>query len=142
MRSVHLPIGEFCNLVRRTVERLPDRFQPYLENVVVDVELEPTGDDWERVEHREDDWGEDGLLLGLFVGVPLTSQEYGQRHPNVVKIYKRPIEEVSASRRELETHIRKTVIHELAHHFGFKDEDEELQRFDDDDEGDASEPRP
>ena len=134
VRFVRLSMGEFCRLVRRTVEGLPERFQPYLENVVVDVELEPSDEHWERVEGRDDLSAEEGLLLGLFVGVPLTSQPYGDHHPNVIKIFKRPIEEVSETRRELETNIRKTVIHELAHHFGFKDEDEELERFDNDPE--------
>ena len=54
VRFVRLSMGEFCRLVRRTVEGLPERFQPYLENVVVDVELEPSDEHWERVEGRDD----------------------------------------------------------------------------------------
>jgi predicted Zn-dependent protease with MMP-like domain len=50
--------------------------------------------------------------------------------PHRIIIYKRPLEEDFPSRRELMTEVRKTVIHELAHHFGYTDRD--LERFDDD----------
>jgi predicted Zn-dependent protease with MMP-like domain len=44
-------------------------------------------------------------------------------------IFKRPLEEEFPDRRQLMIEIRKTVIHELAHHFGWTDRD--LERFDD-----------
>jgi hypothetical protein len=42
-------------------------------------------------------------------------------------IYKRPLEEEFTRRPELLRQIRKTVIHELAHHFGYTDRD--LERW-------------
>jgi predicted Zn-dependent protease with MMP-like domain len=45
-------------------------------------------------------------------------------------IYKRPLEEEFPDRQRLLIEIRKTVIHELAHHFGWTDRD--LEKFDDD----------
>jgi len=38
--------------------------------------------------------------------------------PHRIIIYKRPHEEIFTDRHELMAEIRKTVIHELAHHFG------------------------
>jgi predicted Zn-dependent protease with MMP-like domain len=66
-------------------------------------------------------------LLGLFIGVPVTAQSYGDRHPNVVKIFRRPMEEVSRTRGALLRNIRATVIHEFAHHFGYSEE--QLEAF-------------
>ncbi len=43
-------------------------------------------------------------------------------------IFKRPLEEEFPDRDQLLIEIRKTVIHELAHHFGWTDRD--LERFD------------
>ena len=42
-------------------------------------------------------------------------------------IFKRPLEEEFPDRRQLLAEIRKTVIHELAHHFGYTDRD--LERW-------------
>lgn len=48
--------------------------------------------------------------------------------PHRILIFKRPLEEGFPERRQLMIEIRKTVIHELAHHFGFNEKD--LERFD------------
>ncbi|HEY2250997.1 MAG TPA: metallopeptidase family protein [Planctomycetaceae bacterium] len=111
----------FCEAVTEAVESLPEPFRRYLENVVVDVQEEPSEHDYAAVTDRDAESG--GLLLGLFIGVPLTKQSYGDRSPNVVKIFRRPMEQVSRTRGALLRNIRATVIHEFAHHFGFSEED-------------------
>ncbi len=112
---------QFCDAVQEAVASLPEPFQKYLENVVVDVQEEPSDRDYAALEARGSEPGST-LLLGLFIGVPLTSQGYGDRHPNVVKIFRRPMEQVSRTRGALLRNIRATVIHEFAHHFGFSEE--------------------
>ncbi|MGE5195036.1 MAG: metallopeptidase family protein [Deltaproteobacteria bacterium] len=112
---------KFCDTVEEAVASLPEPFHKYLENVVVDVQEEPSDRDYAALEGRGGTQGA-GLLLGLFVGVPLTSQGYGDRHPNVIKIFRRPMEQVSRTRGALLRNIRATVIHEFAHHFGFSEE--------------------
>jgi predicted Zn-dependent protease with MMP-like domain len=117
---------QFCDAVEEAVESLPEQFHQYLENVVVDVQEEPSDHDHAVLRDRSGvDAG--GLLLGLFSGVPLTSQSYGDRHPNVIKIFRRPMERVSRTRGALLRNIRATVIHEFAHHFGFSEE--QLEEF-------------
>ena len=111
---------QFCDAVEEAVASLPEPFPQYLENVVVDVQEQPSDRDYAALKDRGGAAG--GLLLGLFVGVPLTSQGYGDRHPNVVKIFRRPMEHVSRTRGALLRNIRATVIHEFAHHFGFSEE--------------------
>ena len=109
-------------------------FHPYLENVVVDVEEEPTPEDLASVEGEidaDDDEVDDGeqLLFGVFRGVPITEQGYRDHFPNQIVIFRRPLEEASRSRDDLIRNIRGTVVHELAHHFGFSEDDlEEFER--------------
>src|SRR5579863_7453687 len=88
---------QFCDAVEEAVASLPEPFHAYLENVVVDVQEEPSDRDYSILEERA---GAEpgGLLLGLFSGVPLTRQSYGERHPNVVTIFRRPMEQVSRTR--------------------------------------------
>lgn len=114
--------NEFCRVVREAVESLPPQFQQRLENVVVDVREAPTSGDLDRAAERGDS-RDDGLLLGLFEGVPITEQEAGHASPNVITIFRRPHEELCRTRTELLRQVRATVIHELAHHFGFEEED-------------------
>ena len=118
---------EFCAVVEEAVASLPDAFHPYLENVAVDVLDEPSEHDYAALEDRG--IPADGLLLGLFIGVPVTRQSYGDHAPNMIKIFRRPLEQVSRTRGALLRNIRATVIHELAHHFGFSEE--ELEAFED-----------
>jgi predicted Zn-dependent protease with MMP-like domain len=115
----------FCEAVEEAVASLPEPFHRYLENVAVDVQEEPSDHDHAALEDRGIPVS--GLLLGLFIGVPLTKQSYGDRAPNVIKIFRRPMEQVSRTRGALLRNIRATVIHEFAHHFGFSEE--ELEAF-------------
>ena len=43
--------------------------------------------------------------------------------PHRILIFKRPLEEDFPDPRELRKEIRKTVIHELGHHFGLNERD-------------------
>lgn len=115
-------MSEFCEAVARVVEEVPEPFHGWLENVVVDVETAPSREVLEEQGlESEDD------LLGLFEGLAVTEQEYGEHAPNRIVIYKRPIERICRSRAEVEYEIRRTMLHELAHHFGHSEED--LEEF-------------
>ena len=131
MNRRRLSFEQFCEAVEEAVASLPAPFHQHLENVVVDVQEEPSEHDYRAIEGR-DPAATRGLLLGLFTGVPLTKQSYGDRHPNTIKVFRRPMEQVSRTRGALLRNIRATVIHEFAHHFGFTEEElaafEEAQR--------------
>lgn len=126
---------EFCAVARQVVEELPEPFHRWLENVVVDVEPRPS-----RRMLRELGIDHESDLLGLFEGSAVTEQHYGEHLPNRILLFKRPIEAVSRSRDEVKYEIRRTILHELAHHFGYSEED--LEPFEsqpspfDDDDGD------
>jgi predicted Zn-dependent protease with MMP-like domain len=113
------PRTAFERLVDEALAGVPERFQPYLENVVVRVELEPSAADLEAIGAREG-----GLLLGLYHGVNLTHQRGFGYGPEEITIYQRPIEHYCAGDPDRIRHqVLATVLHELAHHFGLEHED-------------------
>ena len=66
-------------------------------------------------------------LTGLYEGIPLTEKSSAEQvtRPDVVWLFRRPIldewaERGNVSLQELVSHI---VVHELAHHFGWSDDD-------------------
>jgi predicted Zn-dependent protease with MMP-like domain len=110
---------DFCGVVRAVLDDLPEPFHQWLENVTVDVEVEPAPEVLDSLGIGPDE----DPPLGLFDGIEITETEYGQRPFNRIIIYKGPIERTSRSREEIAYEIRRTVIHELAHHFGYSEED-------------------
>jgi predicted Zn-dependent protease with MMP-like domain len=64
-------------------------------------------------------------LLGLYVGRPRTqrSVEDSGALPDVIYLFQRNIESICHSEEELIAQVRKTVLHEIGHHFGMSEED-------------------
>ena len=62
-------------------------------------------------------------LLGLYSGVPLTrrSSSYAGVLPDRITIYRRAICAVCGTESEVVERVRRTVIHEVGHHFGISD---------------------
>ncbi len=123
---------EFGRVVARVLETLPPEFEQYLDNLVVDIEEEPDEATLREMEFTDEEIAEGESLYGLFVPMRLPSNWSGDAvdlHtlPHRIIIYKRPLEEDFSDRKELLLEIRKTVIHELAHHFGYSERD--LDRF-------------
>lgn len=119
MKSAHMSMADFTAIARRVIERLDEPFTKWLENVVVDVEIKPTREMLIDVGLDPDT----ETLLGLFEGQAVTEQEYGVHMPNRILLFKRPIEEACRNRAEVAYEIYRTLIHELAHHFGYSEED-------------------
>ncbi len=126
-----LSMREFKQVVRRVMETLPAVLLPHLDNVVVDVAVAPDRGTLRDVGLSDEEIDAGESVYGLFI--PLDQPDmFGTdfvEQPHRIVIYKRPLEEDFPDRRQLMTEIRKTVVHELAHHFGYTDRD--LERFDD-----------
>ena len=85
--------------VRNALDSLPPQLAKALDNVAVVVETQ---------NREEPD------LYGLF-----DAPEY---LPAKIAIYRKPLEEDFPDPAELEEQIRITVLHELAHYFGFEED--------------------
>lgn len=105
---------EFETLVDKTLEEIPDEFISQIDNLVVMVEDRPSVE--------QDPLGEG--LLGLYEGVSLAERgiDYYGVMPDQITIFREPHLALGLDRTELIEEIRKTVLHEVAHHLGIDDE--------------------
>ncbi|GMU23808.1 MAG: hypothetical protein AMXMBFR13_38860 [Phycisphaerae bacterium] len=115
---MHLSDEEFELVVEDAIASIPEGFHRYLEDLAIDVEDMPDELTCEEVGVR-DPRG----LLGLYRGTPLTHRhvEDPYRYPERIVIYQRNIERMCKSRRQMVDQIRKTVLHEIGHHFGLSE---------------------
>jgi len=106
----------FEQLVAEAIDTLPDDFRDRMDNVAVVVEDYPSP----REERR---FARGRLLLGLYQGHPLTRRDsrYGLAFPDKITIYQANIESICRTDAEVRDQVRKTVLHEIAHHFGIDD---------------------
>lgn len=119
--SYRLPPEEFDEVVARAVADLPEKYLARLELENIDIVVEP--------EPTPEQLAELGLqryesLFGLYEGVSLPERmRYGEVLPDKITIFQRPIESYVNSMQELEEQIQTTVKHEVAHFFGFDDDE-------------------
>lgn len=100
---------DFEREVDRVIEDLPQWVLDEVDNLVVVVEDEPTD--------------EQGDLLGIYEGVSLAERgDYWGALPDRIVIFYRPHLDMGLTETELREEIRRTVLHELAHHLGIDDE--------------------
>ena len=109
---------EFDAAVAEALDDVPERFKAVLHNIAITVADEPT--DRERGTMADPR----GELLGLYQGVPLPQRTTGSSGvlPDIITIFKGPHERICGSRAQLVGQIRKTVLHEIGHYFGFDDD--------------------
>ncbi len=114
----------FQVLVSRAVRSLPAGLLEQIENVAIVVEKRPNA---EQLAMRDVKQGE--TLLGLYEGVPLTERgsSYGMVIPDRITLFQEPIEEMCDTDTEIGRQVQRTLVHEIAHHFGMRDE--ELMRL-------------
>jgi len=111
---------EFEGLVGQAIESLPKEFAKQMENVEVTVEEWPTPDDLRSVRLAR------GMtLFGLYRGIPKTNREnYNAVLPDKIIIFAGPIlSSFGQDPQLIKEQVRKTVVHEVGHHFGMTDEE-------------------
>jgi predicted Zn-dependent protease with MMP-like domain len=98
----------FEAMVGVALDELPPELGRLMRNVAVTVEL---------------DDGPPGLL-GLYEGVPLTERDsnYSGLLPDRITIYRKAICAICMSVEEVVDEVRRTVVHEVGHHFGIGDD--------------------
>jgi predicted Zn-dependent protease with MMP-like domain len=108
-RLIRVEPERFEEMVGAALDTLPDDLGRLISNVAITVEHGP---------------GPRGLL-GLYQGIPLTERTasgYAGVLPDRITIYRRAICAICDSEDEVVEQVRRTVIHEVAHHFGISDE--------------------
>ncbi len=95
---------EFDELVQEAIDSIPDEFRPYLDNTEFLIEeSSPEG------------------LMGLYEGAG--ALHAGEWLPERITLYKRSHERAASSMKELVEEVRRTILHEVGHHFGMEEGD-------------------
>lgn len=97
----------FEAMVSEALDGLPEELGELMTNVAVTV---------------EHDDGPPGLL-GLYRGIPLSRRTtaYAGVLPDLITIYRRAICARCRTEQEVVEQVRRTVVHEVGHHFGIGD---------------------
>mgnify|MGYP003544210034 FL=1 len=118
---------DFERLVAEGIDAIPERFLKQLENVAIVIADEPSD---EQLRHNGITDG--STLLGLYEGIPLTARGdlygVGIVLPDKITIFKLPtLEEAQGDEMEIRKIVTETVWHEIAHYFGYDDEEIEAR---------------
>ena len=99
----------FEDLVSEALDLIPPDLAAAMDNVVVLV---------------ADRHPQDPELLGLYEGIALTERDssYAGALPDTVTIFRESLLEICETEQDVVEEVAITVIHEMAHHFGFDDE--------------------
>ena len=101
--------GDFDALVDQALARVPENLLAKVENAVLLIEDEPPADG--------------PVLLGLYVGIPLTARDsnYSGVLPDRIYIFRKPALAMCDTYEQVVEEVAITVAHEIAHHFGISD---------------------
>ena len=103
-------------IAKEILATLPPDLRAEAETVMLEIEEAPAPEQGRN-------------LLGLYEGVPLVERHADSTllQPDRITLFQRPLEAMARTEAELRRQIRRTLIHELGHFFGF-DEDELRRR--------------
>ena len=109
---------EFEQLVAEGLEIIPEELRGYISNVQITIEEEPGNELLSELGIPPDE-----TLFGLYEGTPLTERttEYSAL-PDRIVIFRRPLLEELDDPLDIRREVARTVIHEVAHHFGIDEE--------------------
>ncbi len=106
---VSVPRERFAAMVAEALDSIPEDLRRVMDNVWVVVDDSPPG-----------------RLFGLYQGFPLVGRSgYGAGGPvlpDQIRIFRQTICARCRTEDEVRAQVRKTVIHEVGHHFGLDDE--------------------
>lgn len=108
---------EFEKLVNEGIKAIPKKFLKRLDNVDIVIEAEPTPSQLKKIRAKKN-----SIIFGLYEGIPKTKRwNYGQVLPDKITIFKKSIERITRSKKEIKEIVKNTIWHEIAHHFGINE---------------------
>lgn len=110
----HVEPDEFEKMVEQAIDAIPPKYADHIKNLAFVVEDEPSREQRERLKLSNHQ-----TLFGLYEGVPITRRaNYNLVLPDKITLFRLPIEWASHDKASLNTQIKETVWHEVAHYFG------------------------
>ncbi len=120
--SMELKRRDLENMIEEAVLAMPEKVRNRIGNVAIVIERRPTAEQDECGEGTE---GEAGDLLGLFEGLSIIEQggDTSGCLPGKITLFSEAICDEAGCQEEVPRVVRETVWHEIAHYFGFDEED-------------------
>jgi predicted Zn-dependent protease with MMP-like domain len=111
--------SQFQELVEEALADLPAEIIEHMDNVAITIAYWPSAAELQRtgISHGRQ-------IFGLYQGIPLTKRgkRYNLVAPDQIILYRGPLQAAFRSLSALREQIRRTVVHEIAHHFGISEE--------------------
>lgn len=114
-------LADIERLAENALAAIPERFRQHLHDVAIIVEERPDDDTLKEMD-LDSPWD----LTGLYRGTPLPERSISDiaPQPPQVFLYREPILlEWIETGVDLSDLVRNVLVHEVAHHFGFSDEE-------------------
>lgn len=114
-----MTLRQFRRIARRAIGGLPKALRPYADECMVLVKRRPS-----RKLLRQMEISEDEVLYGLYEGPALGERRHDDlaEIPSRIILFYEPLVEDCETEEELAREIRRTVLHEIGHHFGMDEE--------------------
>ena len=113
-----ITFSQFEALVEEALADLPEEIIQHMDNVAITIADWPSPSELKRagVDHPS-------RLFGFYEGVPLPQRgrHYNLVPPDRIIIYRRPLLQACRTIAALREQLRRTVVHEIAHHFGMSE---------------------
>ncbi|MCA9347438.1 metallopeptidase family protein [Candidatus Saccharibacteria bacterium] len=111
---------QFDQIISEVMNELPSEYIDNLKNVAIVIADEPTQEQRQKQNLRCDQ-----TLYGLYEGIPQTKRGAGYNMvlPDKITIFKNPILLASRDLGELKANTKRTLWHEIAHHYGLDHDD-------------------
>ncbi len=108
-------LEDFYDLVQAEAQQLPPEIQDMMANVALTVAVTPTAQQKASV-----GLGPGQALYGLYQGVPQTQRGrgYGMVPPDRITLFMVPMIYHYRTLEALRKRVRRTLLHEIGHHFG------------------------
>ena len=106
---------QFEQLINESMEELPQDYISNMKNVAIVIADEPTSEQRVKLKLHCNQ-----TLFGLYEGLPLTKRgmNYSGVLPDKITIFKYPILANTRTPAELKEQVKRTLWHEIAHHYG------------------------
>ena len=108
---------EFEDLIDESLKVLPKKFKDIL--VKNEISLIPR----QKVPKPLSTAHKGSIVFGVFIGVPYGHFVNIQTEPTRIELYKESFEAFYKDPEEIKQKIKSTVVHEIAHYFGFKEKE-------------------
>ena len=108
---------EFEGLITKSFDEIPSQFKDIL--VKIGIKLIPR----QKVPKALSDAHKGSIVFGVFIGVPYGRFVNIQTEPTRIELYKESFETIYKDSEKMKQSIIATVVHEIAHYFGFKEKE-------------------